>query len=456
MTKQEIINKIKLMPHTKEYEALFTTNIFGEIVQKNGTDINVDVNGDIYVINTGETDNFLDSIQPTNNGFSEMHQNSKIKTIPKGTRLTSEKLAWYRENDMLVEPRYDRLAEIGDERKIKEIDDELKKRKKLSIINIEGPFNNENKLVKYVSKNQEYYYLATINQVPNKEIIKDVKWAVSYDDEKADKSYYLFSGGTIYQKKVKVNIQINKNKEKFKIYAYTGDNVLNNISIEVKFKQAICFFIGGAGDKKPYGPGPDASYIVRNKVYYPFDKKMGTKIINIEKEIKEYTTTSYKSFYIGYNDAFKDKIQKEIINKIPNKEGSSIYIIGHSLGGWNGAHLSQILSDKKYNVDMLITLDPVGTKVGVSLVSDIYWDTPKPKCKYWINIYSDSTEFTRDNIIADIGGQWMPNDKNVTINYKIDFQHKFAGKMFTETLGDYLLSSSDFLYDNIKTYLNSQ
>lgn len=183
---------------------------------------------------------------------------------------------------------------------------------------------------------------------------------------------------------------------------------------------------------------------------------METKIIDIEKDIKTFSTTSYKSYYIGYNEAYKDKIQKNVVDKIPNKEGTSIYIIGHSLGGWNGAHLSQILTTKGYTVDMLITLDPVGTKVGVTLATNIYWDTPKPKCSYWINIYSDSTTFELDNFIADIGGQWKPNSNNVTINYETQFQHGLAGKMFTEILGGNVLCSSDFLFDNIRTYLNNQ
>lgn len=105
------------------------------------------------------------------------------------------------------------------------------------------------------------------------------------------------------------------------------------------------------------------------------------------------------------------------------------------MGGWNGEHLSKILSNKGFVVDILITLDPVGTKVGVSLVSDIYWATPKPKCSYWINIYSNSTTFEIDNFIADVGGQWKPNSNDVAINFKTEFQHRFAGKMFTEILG---------------------
>ena len=228
----------------------------------------------------------------------------------------------------------------------------------------------------------------------------------------------------------------------------------NNVSVEVSFKQVVCFFIGGAGDKESYGPGPEPSHIVRNFVYKVFDMKIGVNFKDFEKDIKIYPTTSYKSYYIGYNDAYKDKIQKEVINKIPNKEGSSIFLIGHSLGGWNGAHLSQILTDKGYMVDMLITIDPVGTKVGVTLVSDIYWSTPKPKCSYWINIHSDSINFENDNIIADIGGQWIPNSNKLTIYHETEFTHAQAGKMFTETLDNYVLCSSDFLFDNIRTYLN--
>lgn len=327
--------------------------------------------------------------------------------------------------------------------------------KKLSITKIEGPFNIENKLVKYVSKNSEYYYLASLNQLPTKENISNVKWAVSYDSEKADKSYYLFSGGVIHRNKVKVNIQISQNKEKFKIYAYTDAIPANNLSVEAEFKQVICFFIGGAADKYDYGVIP-ATYIVRDQVYHYFDLRFGVKYKNMVKDIKEYSTTSYKSFYLGYNESYKDKIQKEIINKIPNKEGTSIYIIGHSLGGWNGAHLSQILSDKKYNVDMLITLDPVGTKIGVTILSDIYWQTPKPVCNYWINIHSNSQEFEVDNFISHVGGQWSPTEEKTTIYHNTLFTHGMAGKMFKEALDTKILDASDFLYDNIKTYLNKQ
>ena len=372
--------------------------------------------------------------------------------------MTRETLDKLRNLGIDLGSEYDMLADTLEENRK---NDNLNKKnvnnkdKNVQVIKVEGPFDKNNRVVKYVSKEQEYFYLATLNQIPNQENINNVKWAVSYDDEKADKSYYLFSRGIIENNKVKVSIQISENKERFTIYSYVGGIPNQKVCVQVYFKQAICFFIGGAGDKESFlGFGP--SGIIRDEVYKYFDVKMGTKIKNIENDIKEYATTSYKSYYIGYNDAYKYKIQKEVIDKIPNKEGTSIYIIGHSLGGWNGAHLSQILTEKKYMVDMLITIDPVGEDAIINASSKIYWEKPKPKSNYWINIYSNSDDWGIDEIASSLGKQWIPKKSEPTIFHETKYSHGRAGKMFTETLDDFILCTSDFLFDNIRNYLNKQ
>ena len=74
----------------------------------------------------------------------------------------------------------------------------------------------------------------------------------------------------------------------------------------------------------------------------------------------------------------------------------------------------------------------------------------------WINIYSNSTDWGLDEVASYFGKQWIPNKSNPTIFHETKFSHGRAGKMFTETLDNYLLCSSDFLFDNIRTYLNKQ
>jgi predicted esterase YcpF (UPF0227 family) len=59
----------------------------------------------------------------------------------------------------------------------------------------------------------------------------------------------------------------------------------------------------------------------------------------------------YSSYYLGYNEVKgNDDIEKYVLNMIPNTNGTKINIVGHSLGGWNGAHLSEILTIKGYIV----------------------------------------------------------------------------------------------------------
>lgn len=313
--------------------------------------------------------------------------------------------------------------------------------KYLSVIKVEGPFNEKGEILRYISRNHEYYYLASLNKNITTNNVEKIKWAVSYDDDNAEKSFYLFSGGVIYQNKIKIKLQSTLGKKKFKVYAYTGNVPVNTISVEVKFKNSVAFFIGGAGDSKKYfGQGP--SFIVRDEVAIPFSSIA---------PIQDY---SYK--YLGFEDIYKnDKIKKNVLPLIESKEGTAIYIVGHSLGGWNGAHLSQILSDKGYSIEMLLTLDPVGTKVGVTLISDIYWDTPKPKSNYWVNIYANPDSNEIDDYIAWGGGQWIPNKNSVDVFHEVKYHHRQAGKMFKEIVKDGN-SSSDILLSTVEKFLQEK
>ncbi len=214
------------------------------------------------------------------------------------------------------------------------------------------------------------------------------------------------------------------------------------MDIETDTKKVVVLFIGGAGDKEKY-LGREATKIVQRDVQWKFSNSI--KI----RELGEL----YKTLYLGYNEIKSiDDIENNVIRIIPNKRNTAIYVVGHSFGGWNGAHLSRILTDKGYNVDMLITLDPVGTRRGVKLISGLYWETPYHKANYWININSVPDDHQRDDFIAILGGQWKPI-KGMQINYTSNYHHRQAGLMFQETLNGSKVSCSDLLQQSVTDYL---
>lgn len=101
---------------------------------------------------------------------------------------------------------------------------------------------------------------------------------------------------------------------------------------------------------------------------------------------------------------------------------------------------------------MLITLDPVGKGTNTQLISDVYWTTPKPRTKYWINVSTNPESYQGDDFIADLGGQWNPKTLP-QINDSCSCHHGEAGFMFTKDLKDTTISASDMLLQNIKFFL---
>ena len=125
MTEKEIYDAIKNSYNISSHEHLFTQNIFGETVARRGREVLVE-NGMVQVIQTAdEVDDLLESIMPTNDNFLNTQKTINTATLPKKdgktiTGITTEKLAWFRENGMLLEPRYDPLAVAGDLKEAKE------------------------------------------------------------------------------------------------------------------------------------------------------------------------------------------------------------------------------------------------------------------------------------------------------------------------------------------------
>lgn len=90
------------------------------------------------------------------------------------------------------------------------------------------------------------------------------------------------------------------------------------------------------------------------------------------------------------------------------------------MGGWNGANLSKLLSDKGYHVTHLITLDPVGLGAGIKVIANINKHIPNPKADQWIYIGTDPKDYAADDFIADMGEQCTTAVK-IAINEGFDY-----------------------------------
>lgn len=202
-----------------------------------------------------------------------------------------------------------------------------------------------------------------------------------------------------------------------KIYCW-GSSIKKGEYLKVENKdKAIAFFLGGAADKESYYfQGPFKNI-----------QEAQTEFENLLYK-NSNATKYYSSYYLDYSDAF-DNINNEITSNIFDKT-IPIFIIGHSLGGWNGAHLSQILTDKGYKIKTLVTLDPVGEGFLVYTGSNIYMTKPKPKADFWINLKAVPSKPDQSDSVAEFGERWNvkigPN-----INNEADLNHYNAKKMFT-------------------------
>jgi len=208
--------------------------------------------------------------------------------------------------------------------------------------------------------------------------------------------------------------------------------------IPVVVKTAVVFFIGGAADRESYyfqGPNDNVDE--------------AKKILDADFEMQKQAG-AYASYHVGYSDVRGGRdIRKYVLSKIVSK-AMPVYLVGHSLGGWNGAHLSQILSDKGYKVKALITLDPVGEGSIVWVGSDIYMNKPTPQAEFWINVRANAESPDASDRVAEFGERWIPQGANISVVANI--HHANAGRMFTVMMPQGF-SPYDYLRLSIQEYL---
>ena len=103
----------------------------------------------------------------------------------------------------------------------------------LKVTKVEGPFDDNMKLVKDVKIGESYMYKATPSRKPTDFELKLLKWAIKNDDKKLDKLSGVESLNQLSSEgKIILNIRINKDCEKAKVYAYFN-YVSKNVNVEV-------------------------------------------------------------------------------------------------------------------------------------------------------------------------------------------------------------------------------
>ena len=201
-------------------------------------------------------------------------------------------------------------------------------------------------------------------------------------------------------------------------------NSVVQLTIPPLTEAATVFFIGGAGDKTSYyfsGPNYNvvrAQEILDSRVSDLLDQRL------------------YAPWYLGYYEVHsKSDIKKNVMARIPSKT-APVYIVGHSLGAWNGAHLSRILTDAGYNVVMLVTLDPVGGGTIVTLGSAIWAHSEsKPNAKVWINVHAAPRHPDPSDSVANFGDRWIIKS-GPNVNVDVDANHADAGAIFNVRLAN--------------------
>ena len=159
-------------------------------------------------------------------------------------------------------------------------------------------------------------------------------------------------------------------------------------------RKALALFIGGAGDKKPYYlAGPYRNIRCAQE---PFDRRIE----------EAGHADSYQSLYLGYHEVWSAAAIGRLVAAEIHDKATPIYIVGHSLGAWSGAHLSQRLTEWGYRVEMLVTLDPVGSGLLVRLGSRIPYHRPAPRSRCWINVRAEPGRSSASDLVAQLGRKW--------------------------------------------------
>ena len=240
-------------------------------------------------------------------------------------------------------------------------------------------------------------------------------------------------------------------------YGYAGQNPVSFVDPWGLYT----IFIGGAGDHESFWyifPNHKVvQYYATNYFHSKLANHFQSKLKVNESRAQQLATFSVK--YYGYNQI--DRAYDNAIRFLKLFPTANVNIVGHSLGGWQAAHLAQRLNEFKCNsVANLITLDPVSTIYSWNPAGSIKFKGPKTTGPNWINIRAESSSFYPgwNNIVANSGGQWNPSSSglNPTYNYQIEADHIAIRKMMNHKIILNGKEQNNSPYDLLMQYYNNQ
>lgn len=361
----------------------------------------------------------------------------------------------------MAEPESDSIFELGDvfdyrspfgsnwvqDQKEARQRRQLTQERDVRVLVVNGPFDEQGKKVDTVSRDHSYTYVAHLNVPTTLENLAKVQWSVSYDE--ASESYTsLFTGGRMDKSSggVAASIHVPEGRGYFRISAQIPSSASGyyNTTGNVYFKKTMTLFVGGAGDLKPF-IGTDQNRTGPTNI-----------MVKVQKAFAEMSDPlDSSSMLLGYDDVYALLEDKRKRYNIFDQYGQ-INTIGHSLGGWNGAHLTQKLNTDGYHIGLLTTLDPVGRGLIVRSASQMPMIPTSVRSEYWINIYANPElwEWDDDDWIAFGGEKWRPksNGPLPQIDKEFDGHHREALKMFNYDVGEGL-TASRFLQHFVDMYL---
>lgn len=308
----------------------------------------------------------------------------------------------------------------------------------LKMVKLDGPYDDQRNKLKAIGRSKNYVYYAVFNRKVSQADVELLDLTCSFTENKKKIENSVGFTGKAIRNFIKLSLSLHDGDEKTELSAsFNGKDA--KVSLEIFYKKFIVLFIGGAADKEEYYFQKPTTIIYR-QCYQPFDR-----ITNGIDDLR--------LFYLGYNQVASSRFTEEVLPLLKNKDSIEVAIVGNSLGGWNGTHLAIKLTELSYEVPLLITLDPVGTKPDVHVISNLYIGYPSNVESYWINLQTDPKDWEGDDYIANAGGQFKPKKSETEIYEVVPYHHGEAGKMFRHDLKNENITPSDFLLYFVNKYL---
>ncbi|PDS23237.1 hypothetical protein [Flavobacterium branchiophilum] len=316
----------------------------------------------------------------------------------------------------------------------------------LLITKVEGPFDENNKLVNKIGFRKYYTYKATPSRKPTEYEIKMLKWATKSDDGKIKELGGTTSANQLDKEgKLLINVAINQDCEKARVYAYFK-KAIEKSSVEVNMLEPLIIYVCGYWNKDM----PYAGDQWNEKYWGDKMKNSSKKYFNNAKQIFLNGAGTWHSqgstrFASGqkYAENRYDNVQSKLYKEVFQTK-RKIMIVSYSMGAAFAEGMLKILLSKGTKVEKVVHLSPADTsQFSANLPDktyqiDIDWDP--------VLMYKNADDTTVLKGIKAAG--IFKNPKKDEFGHMYTKEEDFVWKWFE----DLELVKFQFLNEEVKTY----